>query len=156
MLEQLTPTQMAAKFDAEHGPASEQDESWIYYPDGACREVNIWGAHMVPPPEPAERCRIQTHYHQIIVARLVHAFDDKKQLFTQNASQYDHAKSTAELKRMKAEVAAARAALAGAVEAERFARTGRTPEEEAKLQQMEADHATERERQRKELDGINV
>lgn len=156
MLEQLTPKQMAAKFEKEHGPGAEHDGSWVYYPDGARREVNPVGAYMVPPHDPAERCRIQAYYHRIIVTRLVAAFDDKKQLYTQNASMYDHAESMAKLKRMKAAVTAARDALAEAEEAERFARTGRTREEEATLQRMEADMDARREQQRKELDGINV
>lgn len=155
-MEQLTPTQMAAKFDAEHGPASEHDGSWIYYPDGARREVNIWGAYMGPPAEPAERCRAIAYYHRITVARLVGAFDDKKRLYTENASQYSHDASVAELKGLKAEIAAARRALAEAEEAERFARTGRTLEEEATLQQMEADMEARLQQQRIELDGINV
>lgn len=156
MIDQLTPKQIAAKFEAEHGPGSECDGSWICYPDGARREVNPLGAYRDPPTEPAERCRKIAYYHRLIVARRVRAFDEKKRLFTQNASMYDHAASMAKLKRMKARITTAREALAVAEEAERFARTGRTLEEEAKLQQMEADMEARRDQQRKELDGINV
>lgn len=160
MIEDLTPMQMARRFDAEHGPASEQDGSWIYYPDGARREVNPLGAYMAPPTDKHERAAAAVHYHQIKVARLVAAFDDVKREATTLAkhptSSYDHAKTTRTLRAMRAEVQQARTDLAEAEEALRFARTGRTLEEEARLAQAEADMAEERERQRKELEGINV
>ncbi|MBB6431546.1 hypothetical protein [Algisphaera agarilytica] len=156
MIEDLTPGQRVARFDAQHGPGGERDEAWLYFPDGARRELNPMGALCEPPRDEAERCRLIAHYHRTIVNRLVRTFDDKKTLYTENASQYDHEECMAELKSLKAEITTAREALAEAEEAERYARTGRTREEEARYQQMEADHAAERERRRKELEGINV
>lgn len=152
--------QMARKFEAEHGPESEQDAGWIYYADGARRELNPLGAYIDPPTDDKERCRVIAYYHTIVVARLLQAFDEAKHeattLAKYPASGYDHKAATARLTTMRAEVQAARRTLAVAEDNERYARTGRTRDEEHRLQKMEAAQAAERERQRKELEGINV
>jgi len=160
MLEQLTPMQMARKFEAEHGPASERDGSWIYYPDGARREVNPMGAFVVPPTNERERCHLQVYYNRLRVARLVRVFDEAKQeataLAKNTTSTYDHTTTLARLRAMRGEVNEAREALAEAEEALRFAATGRTQEEERRLQQATADTEAQRQRQREELEAIDV
>lgn len=149
-------TQMARKFEAEHGPESEQDAGWIYYPDGAHRELNPLGAYMQPPAKEAERCRVVVYYHELRVARLVREFDAAKKQAKAAVDHDDHAANMQGLKKMQSMLQHRRKQLEAAKEAYRYAKTGRTLDEEAQLAQQEAYWQAERHRRLAQLDGINA
>jgi|GEM_PF-2969268 len=146
-------TQMARKFDAEHGPDFEQDAGWMYYPDGARRELNPLGAYMQPPAKEVERCSLVVYYHELGVARLVREFDEAKRQAKVGVDG-DHEANMRELKRKQRMLRQRRQQLEAAKEAYRFAKTGRTLDEEAKLAQQEAEWQAERHRRLAQLDGV--
>jgi hypothetical protein len=146
-------TQMARQFEAEHGPDFEQDDGWIFYPDGARRELNPLGAYMQPPAGEVERCELVVYFHELRVARLVAEFDAAK-VRAKAAVGGDHEGNLRGLEKKRRMLRHRRRQLEAAREAYRFARTGRTREEEAKLAEQEAYWEAERHRRLAQLDGV--
>lgn len=159
-MEHLTPHQIAQRFEVQHGPESEHDGGWIYYPDGAMREVNPLGAFVDPPPQEADLFRRKAHYQKLRLARLVREFDRVKAKAVEVArnptAAYAHEDAVEQLERLRDQVQEAQSRLAAIKEAARFARTGRTAAEEAELERLQAAAQAERQSQIEQLKGIRA
>lgn len=95
-----SPQERIENFDKLHGgDEAISDGTWVYFPDGAVREVNTMGALCEPPENPRERHKKIVYYHTILAKRALLTFDDFKSKLKENPGGWTHAESNlAELK----------------------------------------------------------
>ncbi len=70
--------QRVQQFDLEHGNDPVRLGSFLYFRDGAMREINPMGRLMDPPEDRYQRDKLIVRYWQARVDRAVQAFDKKK------------------------------------------------------------------------------
>lgn len=99
-----SPTDRIANFEKIHGGAEVaiDDGTWVYYPDGALREVNYLGAMHEPDADPEKRCRRIVFYYELLLDRKVREFDTYKQMLLENPNSYpDQDANIARLKKLR-------------------------------------------------------
>ena len=147
-------THNVSQFDAEHtadGPAV-VDGSWVYYPDGATREVNPLGALQQPPAREDFRTKRIAHYYGVVMERLAEEFDEAKEQAL-NDTDGDHDEKVRRLRRLRHRVRQAEARYSKAKEAhERTLPTHRTQEQKAAAAATAARLAS----QKTEIEAINI
>lgn len=67
-------------FDARHGANVLRDQ-WIFFEDGATREVNPVGALLEPPSDPRELAQNKLRYHTILLTRATNEFEERKRYY---------------------------------------------------------------------------
>ena len=77
MVNETASTIRLRKFDAEHGE-SVRHNGWLYFIDGACRELNPMGASAEPPTNAQELAKNIQFFHKIRTAKAFAAFEDEK------------------------------------------------------------------------------
>src|SRR5512138_2588896 len=80
----LHPNSAAAailRFHNSHGgdASSARHGNWVYYADGAVRELGPLGAMMDPPSDAYERCQNIVIFHQAKLTNAVQDFEDLRQ-----------------------------------------------------------------------------
>lgn len=154
-----TATQRAAVFDKMHGgDEALSDGSWLYYKDGATREVATAGALMEPPENPRERHQKIVYYHKLRLAQAVRRFDTVKAEFRENPTTHTKWEENLEdLKALQEEVQTFQKDLETAQEALRRLTPGyRTPEEEAETARTNAAIAAAKSEYLSALDAIQI
>lgn len=112
------------EFDRLHGTPAQLND-WLYFPDGATREVNPQGALIDPPQNDFERLQNVYRYHQARLAEAVRQFTNLKEALALGSAIPDFS-GLDELKRLQAkvqelnvEVERAKAAIAATPEGQR-------------------------------------
>jgi hypothetical protein len=74
----MTPRQRVEHFDKRHGGDAIEIDHWLYFSDGAMRELNPLGLLAEPPAEPYDAAKIRLRYHEEKLRRASRAFDERK------------------------------------------------------------------------------
>lgn len=156
MVDQLQVNKRIMEFDDRHGPSVKQGR-WIYYGDGASRDINSLGPLIEPPNDPVQRCRNILVYRQAVLDENVNEFDRlKEELMADGDGWADEEANITKMEKRKRRIRWLRKRLAEAQEDLRLAMGGPTEREDRVFQQIDADTEAARHRYRARLEGIHT